>query len=68
MNINVEDAEAFFKHVLHLISYFMAFKDGEVRVHFQYNIQIDIATIGPATLGLDACDFGNLQNGTLVIV
>ena len=68
MNINVKDAKVFLEHVLHLISDFVAFKDGEVRIHFQYNIQIDIAAIGPATLGLDACDFRDFQNSALVIV
>ena len=68
MNINVEDAKVFLEHILHLVSNFVTFKDREVGIHFQYNIQIDIATIGPTTLGLDACDFRDFQDSALVIV
>ena len=66
MDISVVDRETLAEDLFNLFSNGMTLVNREVRIHFNHNIKIDVATIRPATLFLNLSDFGNLKNGFFI--
>ena len=66
MDISVVDRETLAEDLFNLFGNGMTFVNREVRVHFNNNIKVDVATIRTATLLLNLSDFGNLKNGFFI--
>ena len=66
MDISVIDRETLAENLFNLFSNGMTLVNREVRIHFNHNIKIDVATIRTATLLLNLSDFWNLKNGFFI--
>ena len=66
MDISIIDRKTLTEDFFNLFSNGVTLVDGEVRVHFNNDIKIDITTIGTSTLLFNFGNFGNLQNGFFI--
>ena len=68
VDIHIEDPMLEFEQIFHLFGDFMAFIDGQVRIHFEDKVQINIGTISPTSLGFDGNNLGKFEDIFLVEV
>ena len=66
VDISVINRETLAEDLLDLFRNGMTLVNREVRIHFNNNIKIDVATIRTATLLLNFSDFWNLKNGFFI--
>ena len=66
MDISIIDRKTLTEDFFNLFRNGVALVDGEVRVHFNHNIKVDITTIGTSALLFNFGNFRNIQNGFFI--